>query len=163
MWAGVQKASRPTVLCQEMSQINPTAMLVAASANKNPGQAVGELATRSAGLAAGTAWADAEIPSIIGAVMSPVADGVQLNQRLVAVGQFLLEGGKQLFVLLGEGQLGNVDIYPPIPECEVIVHVAHAGRRIGDFYELVFFLHLDGRFVNERILAGLGPVVVEHV
>ena len=90
-------------------------------------------------------------------------EAARKDQRLVAVGQGLLEGGEQLFVLLGEGQLGNVDIYPPIPECEVIVYIAHAGRRIGDFYELVFFLYPDGRFVNERILIGLGPVVVEHV
>src|SRR5437667_11471735 len=99
-----------------MSQINPTAMLVAASASKNPGQAAGELATRSAGIGEGTAWADAEIPSITPAVMSPETDGVQLIQQLLAVGQFLLEGGKQLFVLLGEGQLGNMDIDPPISE-----------------------------------------------
>src|SRR5713226_8510273 len=80
MWAGVQKVSRPTVLCQEMSQISPTAMLVAASASKNPGQASGELATRSAGIAEGTACADAETPSIIGAFMSPAASGVQLKK-----------------------------------------------------------------------------------
>jgi hypothetical protein len=80
MWAGVQKVSRPTVLCQEMSQISPTAMLVAASANKNPGQASGKLATRSAGIAEGTACADAETPSIIGAFMSPAASGVQLKK-----------------------------------------------------------------------------------
>src|SRR6266700_7108717 len=131
MWAGVQKASRPTVLCQEMSQINPTAMLVAASANKTAGQAAGALASRSDGIAEGTACADAEIPSITGAFMSPAARRVQLSWRLVAVGERLVEGGKQLFVLLGEGELGNVDIYPPIPECEVIVHVAHAGGRIA--------------------------------
>jgi len=80
MWAGVQKVSRPTVLCQEMSQISPTAMLVAASASKNPGQASGELALRSAGIDEGTACADAEIPSIIGAFMSPAASGVQLKR-----------------------------------------------------------------------------------
>src|SRR5712692_4906135 len=80
MWAGVQKVSRPTVLCQEMSQISPTAMLVAASASRNPGQASGELATRSAGIAEGTACADAEIPSIIGAFMSPAASRVQLKR-----------------------------------------------------------------------------------
>src|SRR5713226_4085320 len=80
MWAGVQNVSRPTVLCQEMSQISPTAMLVAANASKNPGQASGELATRSAGIDAGTACADAEIPSIIGAFMSPAASRVQLKR-----------------------------------------------------------------------------------
>src|SRR6266581_6651920 len=80
MWAGVQKVSRPTVLSQEMSQISPTAMLVVASASKNPGQASGELATRSAGNAEGTACADAETPSITGAFMSPAASRVQLKK-----------------------------------------------------------------------------------
>src|SRR6266568_1155393 len=112
MWAGVQNVSRPTVLCQEMSQISPTAMLVAASASKNPGQAAGELATRSADIGEGTAWAEAEIPSIIGAVMSPVASGVQLKRTKPG------RHGASLFVLasaLRSGECGRLArcLWPP--------------------------------------------------
>jgi hypothetical protein len=54
MWAGVQNVSRPIVMCQAMSQMSPTTMLVAANTVAARGHDAGSARAR-AGSSAGRA------------------------------------------------------------------------------------------------------------